>query len=363
VTQRRPPRLPFEAASAPIPRARAAAFRRARAAAFRRARAMAVAWVAFAGCGPCNPSTDAPVEDGPAPGAAVDALSRAPLPADGGPPEADRCPEARHAESSCFDLVPAGTFLMGAQAADPAAPGHDPAALTSEGPVHAVTLPAFWLMRYEATASLWRQCVQNGGCQADDALADDAGAGTRDNGPVVGLSWDGARRLCAHLGGRLPTEAEWERAARGDDGRRWPWGSEPSCGHLVGERAHLDPGRPIGQAVPRPGACATTAPPAISEHYETGPYGTHALAGGVWEWVADVWHPAAYAQHAATAPRHDGPPPEGEALRRVQRGGSHISDDPMEWRAALRDASPPDAQLPDVGARCVWDPAAAEAAP
>ncbi len=175
-------------------------------------------------------------------------------------------------------LVPAGKFTMGA----------DTGGEEDEHPAHVVDVAAFFLDLTEVTNEAWARCVAAGVCSAPDATSaprngfgsDAAFRGPRQ--PVSAISWDGARAYCAWLGKRLPTEAEWEKAARGTDARRYPWGNEePTRDRAVfsGVGATADVGtHPRG----------------------AGPYGHQDLAGNVWEWVEDVYDPYAYTRdHAA----------------------------------------------------------------
>jgi formylglycine-generating enzyme required for sulfatase activity len=174
-------------------------------------------------------------------------------------------------------LVPAGPFTMGA----------DGVGEPDERPAHAVTLPAFYLDLTEVSNEAWDRCVAAAACTPPDVTSagrNGFGADTRfrtPHQPVSAVSWDGARAYCAWLGKRLPGEAEWEKAARGTDGRRYPWGNaEPTPDRAVfsGGGVTADVGtHPRGD----------------------GPYGHHDLAGNVWEWVEDVYDPYAYARPGA----------------------------------------------------------------
>jgi formylglycine-generating enzyme required for sulfatase activity len=134
-------------------------------------------------------------------------------------PDAYRC-ESAQAVRGCFVSIPAGSTWMGAQAADVSSRGFDPRAESDEGPVHRVRLQAYRIQRDEVSVSLYRRCVSEGACTLDTV---DMASGlselsdTQSQSALNGISWFGAATLCAWLGGRLPTEAQWERAARGDD--------------------------------------------------------------------------------------------------------------------------------------------------
>jgi formylglycine-generating enzyme required for sulfatase activity len=173
-------------------------------------------------------------------------------------------------------LVPAGPFVMGADR------GGEP----DERPAHTVTLPAFYLDENEVTNEAYARCVEAKICSPPEPKnADRNGVGPdkRFRGPrqpVSSVSWDGAQAYCAFVGKRLPTEAEREKAARGTDGRIYPWGNTPP-----------GPERAVFQS-------------SVTEDVGThpkgdGPYGHHDLAGNVWEWVEDVYDPFAYQRPSA----------------------------------------------------------------
>lgn len=167
--------------------------------------------------------------------------------------------------------VPGGTFVM----------GQDDGGEADERPSHAVTLKTFWLDRTEVTNANYQECVRADKCapyRADVAQRFGAGpeAGFRgEQQPVVGVSFIDASRYCAYRGKRLPREAEWERAARGQDRRSFAWGNaKPTA-----ERACY--GR-------KPGAKGATTDPVGSHPAGAGPYGHLDLTGNVWEWTADL---------------------------------------------------------------------------
>ena len=212
--------------------------------------------------------------------------------------------------------VPAGTFPMGADLAPPG----------DESPLHMVTLPAFLIYRYEVTNADYRKCVQAGLCDEPQDLRFYADADAADH-PVVFVTWYDADAYCSWLDERLPTEAEWEKAARGTDGRDYPWGSEPSPDRLnAGLRFE--------------GTLAVGSFPAGAS-----PYGALDMAGNVWEWTADWYLP------------YQGSAFQSELFGnkyKVLRGGSW--NHPMQdARTFHRDIAHPARAILVVGFRCVAD--------
>jgi formylglycine-generating enzyme required for sulfatase activity len=204
--------------------------------------------------------------------------------------------------------VPAGLFVHGSTRG-----------AEDERPVEKLRLRAFRIDRTEVTRAMYARCVTARRCPAStqDLVSEP-------DLPMTYVSWYEARSFCVFAGGRLPTEAEWEKAARGVDGREFPWGNDADCsranwGNFDGEGpcAGKNPGRPV--AVGR---------------YPSGdsPYGVHDLAGNVWEWVADKY--------------------DQDTTRRVVRGGSCCSYF-IAPRAANRNAWDPDHRDADLGFRCV----------
>jgi len=178
--------------------------------------------------------------------------------------------------------VPGGTFTMGA----------DGVGEGDEQPAHAVSVSSFWLDRTEVTNARYLECVQAGKCAPyRDDVARRFGAGPEagfrgPEQPVVGVSAIDAGSYCAFRGLRLPREAEWERAARGDDKRWFAWGNEKPTPELACY------GR-------KPGAKGATTDPVGSHPAGKGPYGHLDLTGNVWEWTADLYDPFAYRRAGA----------------------------------------------------------------
>ncbi|MEI8257275.1 MAG: formylglycine-generating enzyme family protein [Deltaproteobacteria bacterium] len=169
--------------------------------------------------------------------------------------------------------IPAGEFVMGS----------DTLGERDERPAHRVTLPAYAIDRTEVTRGSYQRCSRAGVCE--DAwipmptFRDPAQ-------PVVAITWFAARNYCRWAGGRLPTEAEWEKAARGTDGRIYPWGNEPPTPERAVYHLRMNVGHP---------AAVGTHPAGDS------PYGLHDMAGNVWEWTESVYDPYAYTRPGSTA--------------------------------------------------------------
>ena len=192
------------------------------------------------------------------------------------------------------------SFVMGAQATDPKAPHYDAEASEDEAPPHTVTLTPFWLQRFAVSVRQYQWCVVFGPCSEDevatggyftysqrstlDILLSYSAEAER---PVTGVTWDGAQTYCEWIGGRLPTEAEWEYAARGGQlQRRYPWGdAKPSCGHAV-----------FGGGAG--GQCDVSGPTSATEYRVYGQdriTNIQHMAGNTWEWTADWYAEDAYA--------------------------------------------------------------------
>jgi eukaryotic-like serine/threonine-protein kinase len=220
-------------------------------------------------------------------------------------------------------LIPGGTFKMGSDqgAAD-------------EKPVHSVTLDAFFIDQYEVTNARYKQCVDAGKCTAPAVK----GSFTRtsyfgdaqfDQYPVINVTWRQADAFCAWAGGRLPTEAEWEYAATGGDGRRYPWGND------------FDPNRV-------PAVVGDTTK--VGSHDNASPFGVFDMAGNVVEWVADRYGAAYYGVSPSANPTG---PQAGS--QQVMRGGSFGTPDGSFYTTTRRYHQGPGFHDVDIGFRCAAD--------
>ena len=233
------------------------------------------------------------------------------------------------AEGTAFTFVeiPAGKFSMGS-------PEAEVGRVRDEGPVHEVTISRpFWLGKFEVTQAQWRTVTQENPSTFQDFAASAAH-------PVEGVSWSDAQAFIARLNARgvgrfrLPTEAEWEYAARAGSSTRFPWGEDPDYRELPRHawfysraegRSH-----PVGEKLPNA-------------------FGLHDVFGSVWEWCADWFGP--YPVGAVADPR--GP---AEGAQRIIRGGSWFNE-PEALRSANRHRHEPDSRQTNLGLRLVWEPA------
>lgn len=233
-------------------------------------------------------------------------------------------------------FVPAGTFMMGSD------PAQDPNAEADEQPQHNVTLSAFWLDRTEVTNALYTQCVNAGQCTASE-YANDANFNGA-NFPVVGLSWNDATDYCTWAGAQLPTEAQWEYAARGTDGRLYPWGNifDSTLANFCTQNClnwHDTTGYRVYDGY------EFTAP--VSSYSPAGDswVGAADMAGNVWEWVKDWYDEDYYADSL-----HNNPSGPESGQTKALRGGSWFSD-AVYLRSAERGM--PGYREGNIGFRCV----------
>jgi formylglycine-generating enzyme len=250
--------------------------------------------------------------------------------------------------------IPGGSFLMGFDRGDAA-----------EHPVHAVVLSPFDLDRFEVTNADFARFVAATSHVTD---AERSGVGWHwdgkwhevrraawrrprgpassidglDRHPVVQVSWNDARAYCTWRGGRLPTEAEWEFAARGKDGRLYPWGDQPP---RDGTRYRAAYGSDVCCRADAGDGYLFTAPVG-SFPLGRSPFGIEDLAGNVWEWVEDWFNATFYGHSGSKDPLNHTP----TGLKVIRGGG--WGNNPAGLRSTLRHANPPDIGLSMVGIRC-----------
>jgi formylglycine-generating enzyme required for sulfatase activity len=281
--------------------------------------------------------------------------------------------------------VPGGTFLMGPsdedilvlQAACRDEIGGDddycelliilPDALLAQLDSREVHVDAFQIDRFEVTVAEYRRCVIDGACDVAPLVNGDERY-LRSEWPMVHVTWYESRDYCAWAGKRLPTEAEWEKAARGTDGRRWPWGNHDrvdGSNHGSGQswalrRLRNAPG--VGVPDFRPddadGQAHVVAPGTM--RWSEGPYGTYDMAGNVSEWTADYFSRDGRTDLSPINPVREVPSARDDS--RVARGGSWAEPrffgmtwlpDPMAMYIGVNRS---DYRSPTRGFRCARDP-------
>jgi formylglycine-generating enzyme required for sulfatase activity len=229
-------------------------------------------------------------------------------------------------------FVPAGDFLLGSAEADQDA-------TEDEKPQRVIYLDSFWIDETEISNERYKKCVAAGACTETGRLVSRFQAPEL---PVVGVSWMQAADYCRWVGGRLPTEAEWEKAARGIDGRSYPWGNR-----FDGTRLNF---------------CDTNCiedwrDSAVDDGYQytapvgsypagASPFGALDMSGNVWEWTADWYAPDSY---VTVEYRNPTGPPAGQ--QRVIRGGSWLYRG-SNLRTAARHKESPTYRYENIGFRC-----------
>jgi len=220
-------------------------------------------------------------------------------------------------------LIPAGEFTMGSDKGD-----------DDEQPVHRVFLDSYYIDKFEVTNGRFAKFVEAIHSEPPWGFEDRETPVIQADQPVRWVNWMEAIGYCLWVGKRLPTEAEWEKAARGTDGRVYPWGNDfPTPAQAVfGLKEGTETVSPIG-------------------HREKGqsPYGVQDLAGNLYEWTTDWYDEEYYKKIPAINPH--GP---AEGATKVQRGGSYINT-PYRLRSTFRTKGDPTEHEPNVGFRCAQD--------
>jgi formylglycine-generating enzyme required for sulfatase activity len=237
-----------------------------------------------------------------------------------------------------FVTVPAGKFIMGSDK------NKDEDAREDELPQHTVTLAAFWIGKYPVTNLQYQVFVQAKGVNAPKDWQDGQFPDGKEDHPVSNVSWEEAEAFCQWATGllqagpsaslakdvRMPTEAEWEKAARGTDGRLYPWGNRHPDDTLCNFTEIIKDTTPVGKYSPQGDS----------------PYGCVDIAGNVWEWTAD-YHSADYYQKS---PKNNPHGPD-TGMSRVVRGGAMNSLDILV-RCAARSRFRHTLRYRNIGFRC-----------
>lgn len=247
-------------------------------------------------------------------------------------------PQPRDVDGMEMVVVPAGAFQMGSNDVQ----------LENARPVHTVLLDSFLIDKFEVTNAQFTAFLNQTEEHATDRAPwyGNAESGIRveevdgnwqpmagfEQHPIVSVSWSGAAAYCAFVGGRLPTEAEWEKAARGADGNLYPWGNQfEECTYANSY------------------GCAVDTMPVGSYPAGASPYGALDMAGNVFEWTAD-WYDS---QYYTNSPAENPTGPE-TGTDRVIRGGSYYTYE-TDLRTAFRLFSNPHSAARYTGFRCVMD--------
>jgi formylglycine-generating enzyme required for sulfatase activity len=225
-----------------------------------------------------------------------------------------------YVDGSILVAVPAGPFTRGRKGG-------------TDNPEQVVTLSDFWIYRTKVTNQQYKLCVAAGKCNSAD-LRDNQGYNDfqRLNDPVIGVTWDQADAYCKWMNGHLPTEAQWEKTARSDDLRSYPWGSgAPSCDLLNFSN------------------CIGSTTSVVKYPQGKSPYGALDMAGNAFEWVNDYYD----AQYYRTGPNQDPPGPENGQRKSVRSTSYRSNTDQVP--VAVRFFDLPSNHRPDLGFRCVVD--------
>jgi len=225
--------------------------------------------------------------------------------------------------------IPGGSFQMGCTSGDSEC-------ASAEKPQHQVSVSGFWMNKTEVTVGAFQRFATANGRSMP---SDQAGS----NHPVVNVDWNDAEAFCSWAGGRLPSEAEWEYAARGGrEGSKYPWGNSISheeanygedqcCAGLASGRDQWVNTSPVGS-------------------FSANGFGLYDMAGNVWEWVGDAWHEGYSGAPSDGSPWTSG----GDQSRRVLRGGSWFND-PRLLRVSGRSRVDTGYRFDNFGFRCARD--------
>lgn len=237
--------------------------------------------------------------------------------------------------------IPEGEFLMG-----------DDSGPRNERPEHKVWLDSYYIDQFEVTMSLYQKFLDETKHDVPPLWDDAAALQEAADRPAVGMAWSSAQAYCQWAGKRLPTEAEWEKGARGTDGRRYPWGHMQPFVDI----ANYNRGVWVSYVITLRSVTAGVTGMSIRHGLKTGtksPYGLYHMAGNAAEWVAD-WYDKDY--YEVSPYRNPKGPEKGE--NKVIRGGSW-EDAPARLRVTSRASAAPDFPIEandlTIGFRCAMD--------
>jgi formylglycine-generating enzyme required for sulfatase activity len=233
-------------------------------------------------------------------------------------------------------FIASGPFTMGSNEG-----------LPNERPEHIVTLDAYYIDKYEVTLNLYRKFIEAEKHEAPQTWDDEAATTVGDR-PAIGMKWESAAAYCRWAGKRLPTEAEWEKAARGSDARRYPWGDMQPFVDI----ANYNRGIWVSEAITLAAVTSGLEGMSVRHGLKDGgksPFGVFHMAGNAAEWVAD-WYERDYYQKS---PERN-PPGPSSGEKRVLRGGSW-ADLPSALRVTARFSAEPDFEDRTTGFRCAMD--------
>jgi formylglycine-generating enzyme required for sulfatase activity len=249
-------------------------------------------------------------------------IARAPIYDAGRELESNLSREITGRDGAPMVLIPSGEFVMGSLAA------------SDERPAHRVSLDAYYIDTFEVTISRYAKFLETVTTQQAPQQWNTVNLTEDGDRPIIGVNWWDADAYCRWTEKRLPTEAEWEKAARGTDGRKYPWGDE-------------EPREGMANYSRCCGWSGFGLLAAVGTHQAgKSPYGVFDLAGNVWEWVADWYDP----QYYKTSPERN-PTGPSSGRDKVMRGGSW-SNRASDLRASIRDKISPTYRNYSIGFRC-----------
>lgn len=243
-------------------------------------------------------------------------------------------------------LIPAGEFLMGCSAADELCDDDE----GIQGGIK-VNVPAFYMDLYEVTVDEYKQCVERGKCSPPKNFKRNKycnyGEKSRGAHPVNCIDWVDAKNYCTSRRGRLPYEAEWEKAARAGANSRYPWGQDVSC-----KQAILDDGKTMGSVANEPDGCGEDRTWVVGSRAQNR-YGLYDMLGNVGEWLEN-WYAKdsisqRYAKGDLTGPK--------TGKQKLARGGSW-DESKQNLRSSFRNVKPPvsgNVVYGSIGFRCAYD--------